>query len=106
MSLCIFNRITACNKSFYISFEYLYHKDKDLYFWIMTQIQEFYIYVRQKDKPKVILTDKNDVFITGFAEVISTSHHILYILYMNKNFMACITEFFKNSDQIKAQMDL
>ncbi len=35
MPLCILSGITACNKSFYIGFDFLWHVDKDLYGWIM-----------------------------------------------------------------------
>ncbi len=36
MPLYILSRITACNKSFYIGFAFLWHEEKDSYGWVMT----------------------------------------------------------------------
>lgn len=75
--LCIFSGVTACNKSFYTGFALFRHEDKDLYFWVMTQMRELYVRVRQEDGPEIILTDKEDALIAGLAEVMPTSHHML-----------------------------
>lgn len=50
----------------------------------MSQIRELYIRVKQKDGPEVYFTDENNAFIAGFAEVKSTSHHILCIWHINE----------------------
>lgn len=83
--LCIFNQVTTCNKYFFIGFALLHYEDKNLYFWLMTQIQELYVHVRQENRLEVMFINKNNVFIGGFAEVISTSYYILYIWHIIKN---------------------
>ena len=102
----IFNGVTTCNKFFYINFAYLQYEDKDLYFWVMTLTRELYIHIWQEDGPGIIFIDKGNAFIPGFAKVISISHHILWIWHINQIVIACATKFFKNSDQVKAKINL
>ncbi len=88
MPLCIFNGITACNKSFYIGFAFLRHEDKDSYHWMLSQIHELYTRVGQEEGPEVILTDKEDALIADLEEVLPSSHHMLCTWHINKNIMA------------------
>ena len=52
-----------------------------------------------------MLTDKDDVFISDLGEVMTISHHILYVWYINKNVIAHVIKFFERSDQVKAWID-
>ncbi len=65
------------NKSFYLSIEFFWYEDNDLYFWIIIEIQESNDYIKQKDESEVILINKNNAFITSFGKVIITGNDIL-----------------------------
>ncbi len=79
MPLCILNGITACNKSYYISYLFLRHEDKDSYGWVITQVKELYTRVGQEDVPEVVITDKEDALIANLHEIMPVTHHILCV---------------------------
>lgn len=106
MPLYIFNDITACNKSFYIGFTFLRHKDKHFYHWMLSQLHELYTHVGQEEGPKVILTDKEDALIAGLKKMLPISHPILYIWHINKNIVARATKYFPNLEQLKDWISL
>lgn len=106
MPLCIFSGVIACNKSFYIRFAFLRHEDIDSYRWVISQVQELYTRVGQADGPEVVLTDKEDALIAGLQEVMSRSHLMLCIWYINKNVLRRATKYFPTSEEVKAWMDL
>lgn len=101
MSLCIFDGITAYNKSFYIGFVFLRYKDNNSYNWILSQIHELYTYIGQEKEPQVILIDNKDAFITSLKEVIFSSHYMLYIWHINKNIIARAIKYFSDPEQLK-----
>ena len=107
MPLCIFNGITACNKSFYIGFAFLHYKDKDSYHWMLSRIHELYTHIGQEEGPEVILsTDNEDAVIASLKEVMPSSHHMLCIWHINKNIMAQAIKYFPDSEQLKDWMSL
>lgn len=106
MPLCIFNGVSASNKSFYIGFAFLRHEDKDLHHWILSRVRELFRRVGKEEGPKVVLTDKEDVLIAGLEEVMPASYHILCVWHINKNILARATKFFPRPEGIQAWMDL
>lgn len=106
MPLCIFNGVSASNKSFYIGFAFLRHEDKDLHHWILSRVRELFKRVGKEEGPKVVLTDKEDVLIAGLEEVMPASYHILCVWHINKNILARATKFFPRPEGIQAWMDL
>ena len=61
-------------------------------------MRELYNYIRQENRSEVILINKNNTLITSFGEIIIINYHILYIWCINKNIIAGVTKFFKNSN--------
>ena len=106
MPLCIFNGVSASNKSFYIGFAFLRHEDKDSHHWILSRVRELYKRVGKEEGPKVILTDKEDALIAGLEEVMPANYHILCVWHINKNILARATKFFPRPEEIQAWMDL
>lgn len=106
MPLCIFNGVSACNKSFYIGFAFLRHEDKDSYYWVLSKVQELFRRVGKEEGPKVILTDKEDALIAGLEQAMPASYHILCVWHINKNILARATKFFSTPEEIQAWMDL
>lgn len=106
MPLCIFNGVSASNKSFYIGFAFLRHEDKDSHHWILSRVRELFKRVGKEEGPKVILTDKEDGLIAGLEEVMPASYHILCVWHINKNILARATKFFPRPEEIQAWMDL
>ncbi len=84
MPLCILSGITACNKSFYISFAFLWDKDKDSYGWVMTKVKELYTRIGQEDRPEVVLIDKKDALIGNSHKMMPATHCILCVWHINK----------------------
>lgn len=106
MPLCIFNGVSACNKSFYIGFALLRHEDKDSYYWVLSKVQELFRRVGKEEGPKVVLTDKEDALIAGLEQAMPTSYHILCVWHIHKNILARATKFFPKPEEIQAWMDL
>lgn len=106
MSLCIFNGITACNKSFYIGFAFLRYEDNDSYHWMLSRIHELYTHIGQEEGLQVILTDNEDALIASLKEVVPSSHHMLCIWHINKNIMARAIKYFPDPEQLKDWMSL
>lgn len=106
MSLCIFNGITACNKSFYIGFAFLRYEDNDSYHWMLSRIHELYTHIGQEEGPQVILTDNEDALIASLKEVMPSSHHMLCIWHINKIIMARAIKYFPDPEQLKDWMSL
>lgn len=102
MLLSIFSGVTICNKYFYIDFVFLRYKDKNFYYWVVSQILELYTCKGQKDGSKVIFTDKKNILIAILQEVMPTSHHILYIWHINKNVLGKAKKFFPLAELVKA----
>lgn len=94
MSLLILNGVTAYNKSFYIGFVFVCHKDENSYNWILSKIHELYTCVKQDKGSKVILTNKKDGLIADPSKVIPFSHYMLYFWHINKNIMGLATKYF------------
>lgn len=106
MPLCIFNGVSASNKSFYIGFAFLRHEDKDSHPWILSRVQELFTRVGKEEGPKVVLTDKEDALIAGLGEVMPATYHILCVWHINKNILARATKFFPRPEEIQPWMDL
>ena len=106
MPLCIFNGVSACNKSFYIGFAFLQHEDKDSYHWALRKVLELFRRVGEEEGPKVVLTDKEDALIAGLEQAMPASYHILCVWHINKNILARATKFFPSPDEIQSWMDL
>lgn len=106
MPLCIFNGVSASNRSFYIGFAFLRHEDKDSHHWILSRVRELFKCVGKEEGPKVILTDKEDALIAGLEEVMPANYHILCVWHINKNILARATKFFPRPEEIQAWMDL
>ncbi len=98
MPLCILRGITVCNKSFYIGFTFLRHKDKDSFNWVMTQVKELYTRVGQKDGPEVVLTDKEDAPIGNLDKIMTETHHMLCVWNINKNIQARASKYFSEKE--------
>lgn len=106
MPLCIFNGVSACNKSFYIGFAFLQHEDKDSYHWVLSKVLELFRRVGVEEGPKVVLTDKEDALIAGLEQAMPASYHILCVWHINKNILARAAKFFPRPDEIQSWMDL
>ena len=106
MPLCIFNGVSASNKSFYIGFAFLRHEDKDSHHWILSKVQELFRRVGKEEGPKVVLTDNEDALIAGLEEAMPASYHILCVWHINKNILARATKFFPRPEEIQAWMDI
>ncbi len=102
MLLSLFSGVTTCNKYFYVSFVFLHYKDKNFYYWVVSQILELYTCKGQKDGSKVVFTDKKYILITILQEVMPASHHMLYIWHINKNVLGKAKKFFSIAELVKA----
>lgn len=85
MSLIILTLMTVCNKTFYVEFTFLLHKDCEYYDWLISHIKVVWVDVGCLNSPKTAVTDKDEALIEALEEGLSSIKLLLCQWHINKN---------------------
>ena len=88
MPLVILTSTTACNKTFYVGFTFLRHKDIEYYGWVVSHIKIIWEDIEHSQGPITAVTDKEDALIETLEHGLSLTKLLLCQWHINKNVLA------------------
>ena len=78
MPLIILTLMTACNKTFYVGFAFLQHKDVEYYVWLVSHIKIIWADIERSQGPTTTVTDKEEALIGALEASLLKTKLLLY----------------------------